>query len=112
MSGRAVLAIWDPSAQDVFDVEVTWSRGHDVDARASVPARFEARWREALRVLRRAEVIQPYGGLGIVVEPSKLTSSATGIYATAVEIFGRSARWRVPPPYPETRAVDAEGVVQ
>jgi len=99
---RATLAVWD--GEEVHDLEVRWTRGYDVDAKIRIPRKLAATWREATRLIKRdhqdGDPVQPYPTLEVGVPASKLGSTATGFYAVATEAWGRSAAWRVAPPYP------------
>lgn len=100
------MSVWD--GEKVHDLAITWSRGHDQDARVLLPAKFKKDWRAAVELLREDEYVEPYSTLPIRVPTSKLNTTATGIYAVAHTIFGPGADWKVWPPY-ETPTPIEEG---
>jgi len=111
MAGRALLQAWDRSRGAVVDLEITWEKGHDVDARVRVPTRFLKVWKQAVASLRQdhrdGSPIEPYPSLPISVPIELVTKSATGIYAISKSVWGEVG-WRVPPPFPQLDREDPE----
>ena len=69
-----MLQAWDRSREEVVDLEIEWKKGHDVDARVRVPARFKKEWQHSVAVVRRdhrdGERVTPYPTLPISVPVS------------------------------------------
>jgi len=107
-----VLSIYDDIKKRVVDMEVTWERGFDTDAKMSVSVRFKKEWALAVKILRqdsRDVKLRPYPTLSVGVNRDKITKSATGFYALAREIWS-GVGWRIAPPYPGPEKTE-EGAV-
>lgn len=116
MAGSATLSVWNPDSREVVDIEITWSKGYDEDARMKIPKAFKAIWDLAKKQIEwdsfpsvvglDPEPVAPYRGLGVSVPLDKLTTSATGAYAILSR--GLPVNWKVPPPYPVEAASEKE----
>ena len=103
--GAAILTVTDGGGS--YDLNITWDRGYDIDARIDMPSQWRQRWamgtEMARRGAKRAEHgwLRPYSTQPFRVHASQLERSASGFYVTARIIFDK-VRWRVSPPYPKS----------
>lgn len=101
MPGEAVLTVLADGK--TYDLNVIWRQGYDSDAVVSLPESLRTRWLAAVKHLQTTHPpqtpIAPYPTLPFELDISRISSSATGFYATAEFAFG-NARWKISPPYP------------